>query len=73
MKLGTSTKQTLHSSATFGTPPFDAFDMKLLNGIVVTLLSLPSAAVAASSWTFEDATLTIQGKGSGVGGGVKEK
>ena len=47
--------------------------MKLLLGIVVPLLSLASAALAASAWTFDDATLTIQGKGSGVGGGVKEK
>ncbi|KAI9797673.1 MAG: hypothetical protein M1833_005334 [Piccolia ochrophora] len=27
----------------------------------------------SSSWGFDDATLTIQGKGGGVGGGVKEK
>lgn len=47
--------------------------MKLLNGIVVPLLSLASAVLAASSWTFEDGTLTVQGKGAGVGGGVKEK
>lgn len=30
-------------------------------------------AVLAASWTFEDATLTVTGKGAGVGGGVKEK
>ncbi|KAK3722932.1 hypothetical protein LTR37_002077 [Vermiconidia calcicola] len=47
--------------------------MKLLHRILVPLLSLTSAALAASAWTFDDATLTIQGKGSGVGGGVKEK
>jgi len=38
------------------------------------LLSVAATVLAASSWTFDDATLTIQGKGSGVGGaGVKEK
>jgi len=30
-------------------------------------------AAAASSWGFSDATLSIQGKGAGVGGGFKEK
>ena len=29
--------------------------------------------VCAASWAFEDATLTVQGKGAGVGGGAKEK
>jgi hypothetical protein len=28
---------------------------------------------AATSWGFSDATLTVQGKGSGVGSGLKEK
>lgn len=49
--------------------------MKLINSAILSLLSLASAALAASSWSFEDATLTVQGKGAGVGGGggVKEK
>jgi hypothetical protein len=36
------------------------------------LLSACQTALGAS-WTFADATLTVQGKGSGVGGGLKEK
>ena len=47
--------------------------MRLHRGLVVPLLSLVSSVFAAGSWSFEDATLTIQGKGAGVGGGVKEK
>nr|POE86930.1 uncharacterized protein CFP56_63962 [Quercus suber] len=36
--------------------------------------SLSSAVLAASSWTFEDATVTVQAKGAGVGGAAtKEK
>ncbi|KAK8194958.1 Oligosaccharyltransferase subunit Ribophorin II-domain-containing protein [Phyllosticta capitalensis] len=37
------------------------------------LLAGASAVSAASSWSFDDATLTVQAKGAGVGGGVKEK
>lgn len=37
------------------------------------LLVGASAVSAASSWGFEDATLTVLSKGSGVGGGFKEK
>ena len=47
--------------------------MKLLHSVGVALLSFSTAISAASSWSFEDGTVTIQGKGSGVGGGVKEK
>lgn len=47
--------------------------MRLFGSFFILLLSLGSTALAASSWTFDDATLTIQGKGAGVGGGVKEK
>lgn len=48
--------------------------MKLLAAIQTGLLALvlPSAA-AAAGWGFGDATLSIQSKGAGVGGGVKEK
>ena len=28
---------------------------------------------AAASWSFTDATVSVQGKGTGVGGGFKEK
>jgi oligosaccharyltransferase complex subunit delta (ribophorin II) len=46
--------------------------MKLFGGIVLPILAAASAAYGAS-WGFEDATLTVQEKGAGVGGGVKEK
>ncbi|KAF2229615.1 hypothetical protein EV356DRAFT_455513 [Viridothelium virens] len=44
--------------------------MRTLYG-AVALLS--ASAVSAASWSFSDATLTVQGKGTGVGGGLKEK
>jgi len=47
--------------------------MRFLDGIALPVLALASAVTAASSWSFEDATLTVQGKGAGVGGSVKEK
>ena len=47
--------------------------MRSLSTIAVAFLASTSAVLAASSWSFEDATLTIQGKGAGVGGGEKEK
>ncbi|OCL00875.1 uncharacterized protein K441DRAFT_691795 [Cenococcum geophilum 1.58] len=48
--------------------------MRFLHSFLSPLL-LSSAFVvsAASSWGFEDATLTIQSKGAGAGGGLKEK
>jgi hypothetical protein len=39
----------------------------------VLLLFTTCSTLAASSWSFSDATLSVQGKGSGVGGGIKEK
>ncbi|ORY19808.1 Oligosaccharyltransferase subunit Ribophorin II-domain-containing protein [Clohesyomyces aquaticus] len=48
--------------------------MKLLLSLIPSLLiSGACVASAASSWSFEDATLTVQGKGTGVGAGAKEK
>ena len=44
-----------------------------VKNVALSLLSLSSAVYAASSWSFEDATLSFHGKGAGVGGGVKEK
>ena len=38
---------------------------------VVAILS--AGAASAASWGFDDATITVQGKGAGVGGGLKEK
>lgn len=46
--------------------------MRFFTSVALAALSV-SSAVHAASWTFEDATLTVQGKGAGVGGGVKEK
>lgn len=39
----------------------------------ILLLCTASVAWAASSWTFDDATLSIQSKKAGVGGAQKEK
>jgi hypothetical protein len=47
--------------------------MKGIRDLCLIVSCAASSALAASSWTFDDATLTIQGKGAGVGGGVKEK
>ncbi|RMZ83009.1 hypothetical protein DV737_g1767, partial [Chaetothyriales sp. CBS 132003] len=43
----------------------------LLRGAL--LLSSLNGALAAPSWSFSDATLAVQSKGSGVGTGIKEK
>ena len=50
-----------------------ATTMKLLSGLILLLLTAISTTLAASSWTFEDGTVTIQEKGAGVGAGDKEK
>lgn len=49
--------------------------MKLLSSLFQTaaLLAGLQGAFAASSWSFNEATLTVQGKGSGIGSGLKEK
>ena len=41
--------------------------------LVLLLLCTACSTLAASSWSFSDGTLNVQGKGSGVGGGIKEK
>jgi oligosaccharyltransferase complex subunit delta (ribophorin II) len=48
--------------------------MRVLRSFVSSLL-LSSAAIvsAASSWSFEDATVSVTSKGAGVGGGSKDK
>ena len=51
-----------------------SFNMRFGRGIAFCLFSSAATVLAASSWTFDDASLTIHGKGSGVGGGgMKEK
>ncbi|KAF7677913.1 hypothetical protein GT037_004772 [Alternaria burnsii] len=48
--------------------------MRVLQGFVSSLLLSGAAIVsAASSWSFEDATVTVSSKGAGVGGGSKDK
>ena len=49
--------------------------MRVLKSLLqaATLLSCSGVAFAASSWTFSDGSISVQGKGSGVGGGLKEK
>ena len=37
------------------------------------LSSVVSLAAAASAWGFSDATITVHGKGGGVGSGLTEK
>ena len=69
-KLLLSSAADIHSRLQTTRPT--GLEMKLLSSKILSLLSLSSVALAAS-WSFEDATLTVSGKGSGVGGGVKEK
>ncbi len=40
---------------------------------IAVLLLCSERAIAATSWTFSDASISVQGKGSGVGGALKEK
>ncbi|KAH9843249.1 Dolichyl-diphosphooligosaccharide--protein glycosyltransferase subunit 2 [Teratosphaeria destructans] len=48
--------------------------MRILpSAAIIAALSFTSSASAASAWSFQDATLSVQGKGAGVGGGAKEK
>lgn len=48
--------------------------MIFLRSLVPIVLALSNAASCqASSWHFADASVSVQGKGAGVGGGFKEK
>jgi oligosaccharyltransferase complex subunit delta (ribophorin II) len=47
--------------------------MRLLHSLILSLLFSGACVSAASSWSFEDATVTVQSKGAGVGGGAKDK
>jgi oligosaccharyltransferase complex subunit delta (ribophorin II) len=46
--------------------------MRLLTSLIPQLLIASSALVSAASWSFEDASVLINSKGSGVGGASKE-
>jgi len=46
--------------------------MKLFS-LILPVVSLSVGTAFAASWGFDDATLTVQSKGAGVGGGLKEK
>ncbi len=39
----------------------------------VLILSAAVSVTAASSWSFDEATVSVHGKQAGVGGGLKEK
>jgi len=48
--------------------------MRVLHSFVSSLLFSSAAIVsAASSWSFEDATVSVTSKGAGVGGGSKDR
>jgi oligosaccharyltransferase complex subunit delta (ribophorin II) len=47
--------------------------MRPLKGSPILLFACCSVLAAAVSWGFDDATLSVQSKGSGVGGVLKEK
>jgi hypothetical protein len=48
--------------------------MKFFISVIPSLLiSSVSVVSAASLWSFEDATLSVQTKGAGIGAGAKEK
>ena len=44
-----------------------------LSSAALCLAVAPYFAIAASSWGFGDASVSVQAKGQGVGGGTKEK
>jgi hypothetical protein len=49
-------------------------NMRVLSSFVTSLLLSGATIVsAASSWSFEDATVSVTSKGAGVGGGAKDK
>lgn len=47
--------------------------MRFLNSLIPSLLLSGASIASAASWAFNDATLTVQAKGAGVGAGTKEK
>lgn len=48
--------------------------MRVLKGLLATTVLVVSATSAlGASWTFVDGSVAVQSKGTGVGGGRKEK
>jgi oligosaccharyltransferase complex subunit delta (ribophorin II) len=53
---------------------FTSAKMRFLSSFVSSLLlSGATIASAASSWSFEDATVSVNSKGAEVGAGLKDK
>lgn len=53
---------------------FNSAKMKfLLSSLQALLFFCTSIALAASAWSFDDASVAVQAKGAGVGGGQKEQ
>jgi len=49
------------------------FEMKFFRSLLLPVFSLSVGSAFAASWGIDDATLTVQSKGAGVGGGLREK
>lgn len=48
--------------------------MRILSGLLsASVFALSATHALAASWTFTDATVSVQGKGTGVGGARKDK
>lgn len=48
--------------------------MRVLHGfLTASILAISATQAFAASWTFADATVSVQSKGTGVGGTRKDK
>jgi oligosaccharyltransferase complex subunit delta (ribophorin II) len=48
--------------------------MRVLKSLLsASIIALSATNAFAASWTFADATVSVQSKGTGVGGGRKDK
>jgi hypothetical protein len=48
--------------------------MRVLKSLLqIAAVTALSQTILAASWTFSDGSISVQGKGSGVGSGLKEK
>lgn len=54
--------------------PSHDFRMRVLSSLLtLALFAFSTPTVLGASWTFTDATVSVQSKGSGVGGARKER